>query len=95
MVDKVATSWVLRPIPINNPKIINKCQGSLIWDIKAKPKPNNTPDMPKTMEGPYLSVKRPPMIARIPIDRNAIAEQLESSVLDQPNSSSSSLKKIP
>jgi hypothetical protein len=51
--------------------------------------------MPKTIDGPYLSVKRPPKIASSPIDKNAIAVQLESIVLDHPNSSSSSLKNTP
>ena len=47
------------------------------------------------MLGPYLSVKRPAIMANIPMDKKAIAVQLESIVLDHPNSISSSLKKTP
>ena len=95
MVERVATSWVLIPIPMKRPKSTKRCQGSPTTEMREKPVPKSSPAPTSTGAGPKRSQRRPAKTASRPMIRAERATALERRVRDQPNSSSRTLKKTP
>ena len=95
IVDRVDMSCVLSPAPIKKMKIKNKCQTSLDLEKRMKPIPKIKPFTPSTILGPSRSFKNPPGIASTPHANQPAAPIDDRSVLDQPNSFSSSVISTP
>ena len=94
-VDRVTTSWVLKPMPMNSAYTANSCQGAFTSPISAYPSPNSSPDKVNTQRGPNRSLSRPAATASKPITKKAADVLADNRVRDQPSSASRWVKNTP